>query len=168
MKKLNRKGFTLVELLAVIVILAIIIALVFPQVTNVLNNSKVSTMHSNAVGVKKWWDTAVIDDQMTTGEKQLPDGIVDSVTTSWKCMDSVVSDAGEKFYEVAKLAESDYVFTGDIPVDGEAVDSNTCSAVRYSNGELEVLLVAKSGGKNYIAGRTTFAFSSASDGNQLP
>ena len=57
MRKLNKKGFTLIELLAVIVILAIIIMLVFPQITNVMNGSKVSTIHSKAKGLVEWWNT---------------------------------------------------------------------------------------------------------------
>jgi len=37
---MNKKGFTLVELLAVIIILAILIILVYPMVMNVLNRSR--------------------------------------------------------------------------------------------------------------------------------
>lgn len=40
MKKMNRKGFTLVELLAVIVVLAIVMVLAVPQILNQMNNSK--------------------------------------------------------------------------------------------------------------------------------
>ena len=40
MKKLNKKGFTLVELLAVIVVLAIIMVLTVPSVLSSMNSAR--------------------------------------------------------------------------------------------------------------------------------
>ena len=42
MKKLNKKGFTLIDLLAVIVILAVLLAIAVPAVSNYINTSKKS------------------------------------------------------------------------------------------------------------------------------
>ena len=46
---MNKKnGFTLVELLAVIVILAVILVIAVPQIMNVINESKKGTLESSA------------------------------------------------------------------------------------------------------------------------
>ncbi len=171
MKKLNRKGFTLIELLAVIVILAIIIALVFPQITNVIDNSKISTIHSNAKGIVSWWNTTISADAIVSDEsqRQIPSDIPDEINANWQCVGSITSKKkpGATFASVAGISESDYVLTGNEPSD-TTVTSGTCSAVRYSAArELEVLLVAASGGKNYIAGKVTYAFSTDDSGKSV-
>lgn len=48
MKKINKKGFTLVELLAVIVILGVLLLIAVPSVTNIINNSKKKAFASAA------------------------------------------------------------------------------------------------------------------------
>ncbi|HHT38100.1 MAG TPA: type II secretion system protein [Mollicutes bacterium] len=48
-----KKGFTLVELLAVIVILAVILAIAVPGISNMIDNSKRSAFDSNAKLVLK-------------------------------------------------------------------------------------------------------------------
>ncbi|MFA5696175.1 MAG: prepilin-type N-terminal cleavage/methylation domain-containing protein, partial [Bacilli bacterium] len=44
---MNKKGFTLVELLAVIVILAIILAIAVPSITGILNSAKRSAFEAD-------------------------------------------------------------------------------------------------------------------------
>ena len=48
MEKNNKFGFTLVELLAVIVILAIILVIAVPKVMNVIEDAKKATLESTA------------------------------------------------------------------------------------------------------------------------
>ncbi|MFA5407549.1 MAG: prepilin-type N-terminal cleavage/methylation domain-containing protein, partial [Bacilli bacterium] len=50
---MKQKGFTLVELLAVIVILAIILAVAIPGIGAIINSSKVSSYNSQMNLIKK-------------------------------------------------------------------------------------------------------------------
>ena len=54
MKKLNRKGFTFIELLAIIVILAIIMVVTIPTVLNSLDNAKIGQLENAANSVAEW------------------------------------------------------------------------------------------------------------------
>lgn len=50
-KRLNQKGLTLIELLAVIVILAIVAAIAVPAIGNVIENSRYKAVKADAVNV---------------------------------------------------------------------------------------------------------------------
>lgn len=171
MKKLNRKGFTLVELLAVIVILAIIVGIVFPQIMNSINNSRVSAIHTSAKEIVRWWENSISADALESDEskKQIPSDILSKVTTRWQCMDEITSGSTNLF-KITGLSATDLVTNGS---GGSIQDSlnpantaaDTCSAIRYnSTGGVDVLLVAKSGGKYYISGKVTYAYSNDANG----
>lgn len=54
MKKLNSKGFTLVELLAVIIILAIVVGITIPAVTTTINTSKNNALNVALDTAENW------------------------------------------------------------------------------------------------------------------
>lgn len=61
---MNKKGFTLVELLAVVAILAILVILVMPNVLESFNTSKVNTFFTNAIKLVPQAQTDYLSDKM--------------------------------------------------------------------------------------------------------
>ena len=56
MKKLNRKGFTLVELLAVIIILAVVVGITIPAILTTTGNAKKKAAQNAANVAADWFD----------------------------------------------------------------------------------------------------------------
>ncbi len=53
-KRLNKKGFTLVELLAVIVVLAIILVITVPMVLNSISSTRQDALNASAKSLEKY------------------------------------------------------------------------------------------------------------------
>lgn len=66
MKKLNNKGFSLVELIIVIAIMVILVVAVAPQYLKHVNNSKISTDVQTAAEMATAINVAVADGSYTT------------------------------------------------------------------------------------------------------
>lgn len=60
--KLKKKGFTLVELLAVIVILAIILAIAIPSITGIIDKQRRNAFEANVKMIVKGIEFQILDD----------------------------------------------------------------------------------------------------------
>lgn len=181
MKNLNRKGFTLIELLAVIVILAIILVVTVPNIINSISDARLSSIHNLAKSVANTYDTAFAQDLVATDANKLLGDIPSRVlTNTWTCIgdSKMTSTTGQKkaLKEILGLSDNDLILTGTAPsIAGISItttelnslsDTGTCSAIKIYNGSAQVLLVAKQGGKFYVAQKQTFALSTDAAGTQ--
>jgi len=95
----NEKGLTLIELLAVIVILGIIAAIAIPSIANIIKNSRFDAVKADAVQILNGAQTYVSSNDYTTGtltEEQL-DQYVENVTTFDDGYDVIVGTDGLTF-----------------------------------------------------------------------
>ena len=74
MKKLSKKGFTLVELLAVIVVLAILVLLAMPRVTSMMEKARINSFTVEANEIQKVAQT-VYNDHLLSGTDDASGGI---------------------------------------------------------------------------------------------
>ena len=148
--KLNKKGFTLVELLAVIIILAIVIGITIPAVLKTINSSRKSGGQDAAEIVANW-----IDDQYTLANVD-----VNSVDAAFKtaCGDASgttcratagktgINDAG--FFSSVGLKSSD-VTTVDIKINSAG---KSCVTLNVNNSG-SYYITENGGTQKYVAGR---------------
>ena len=134
MKKLNKKGFTLVELLAVIVILALLIVVVANTALPALNNSKKKSLTTYAQRVAE-----------KAKEQYMTDELNNSSTKSCYTVSELMGTAEGSTYsgivEVTKDTENNkytatvYIYDKDYMLDGVA-DNNLSSADPDAKGTL--------------------------------
>lgn len=75
MKKINRKGFTIAELLIVVAIIAVLVAIAIPVFTNALDNAKRQAEAANARSVYAEATAAYLENTASTSlTKTLNDG----------------------------------------------------------------------------------------------
>jgi len=199
-KGLNNKGFTLVELLAVVVILALVMGIAASNMLSTMNSSRRSTLHSAAQTAATNLNNWIADDMLATtkNEQKLGNDFIkhtqgvagdsfvnasgSTVTVvpgkdNWVCLDAAtiknISNYATEatLVSVLGLSGDDIVInaSGNVPtVNGDNYEAGTCSALRYntSTGGYEFLLIAKDGGKYYVAADTDhYAFSRAAGPN---
>lgn len=120
MKKMNKKGFTLVELLTVIAILAIILLIAAPTILNVLEKAKKNTFKSQVLMYVESLKTQLALSSMGTAD----------MTITW----NEIEENGTK----KSVAE---VNIADIPMDIDKKMTGTIIVTPQGNGRYEYKLV---------------------------
>lgn len=120
MKRLGKKGFTLVELMVVIVIIGILVAIIVPSVTSAVNSAKKQSALADAKSQLTTWSIEVATAGSTTAKYFVGD--VETVLTEAEAL----RIAGEKVFMnntelgviviengTARWAEADETFPPD-------------------------------------------------------
>ena len=116
--RINRRAFTLIEILIVVVILGILAAIVIPQFTEASDDAAISSTKSTLQTVRAQLELF----KFKNGLYPLGNGTPAMPTALW---DSAASDYdGTKYLQSAPIAASPYVFaytasTGDFSVTGQ-------------------------------------------------
>lgn len=129
MKKLNRKGFTLVELLAVIIILAIVVGITVPAVLTTVDKAKKEAFQTAADSAADWLD------------RQYQSFLIGDETLS------VVDPAYKTYCNGSNCATHNDALVVAAGLKSTNVESLTATV--NASGRYCVTLVAKSGGDYY-------------------
>lgn len=166
-KRLNNKGFTLIELLAVVVILALLMSISVTSVLNSMNNSRVSTLHSQAKSFLSWYSETVAEDELLDStSKVIPVSTTQTIaqSSSWICLGALTATSGKNIAEEYGLSDSNFILEGTAPVtegDSISISNANCSAIRTVDNKAEVILIANQDGRFNVAKYdVTFAISS--------
>ena len=103
MKKMNKKGFTLIEMLVVIAIIAILVAIVIPTVTNATTKAKEATDVANI-------RSAIAEDEIETLKDDTATFSFDSSTLNFSDNYAYDEDAGTVTYTPEVLQDDAYVW----------------------------------------------------------
>ncbi len=105
MKKLNKKGFTLAELLIVVAIIAVLVAIAIPVFSSQLEKSREAVDLANIRAAYAETQSSVI----TTGSKSYKEVVPTQTTAGWT-IDSTTKVAGKTLDQVGKISKEAAIY----------------------------------------------------------
>ena len=95
MKKLNKKGFTLVEMLVVIAIIAILVAVIVPTVSSSTNKAKAATDAANLRSAEATLTIGALSDKYKSGDAPSADDAGVPATSKYDSTATFSASVGE-------------------------------------------------------------------------
>jgi len=108
----NEKGFTLVELLAVIVILGIIAAIAVPSIAGIIDNSKKDAHRATAMQMIEGARLALASGMEPNGNQYTLDELVDKGFIESVPVDPEGASSGDKYHDTDSYVTVDTTATG--------------------------------------------------------
>ena len=125
MKTNNNKGFTLIELIMVIVILGILAAVAVPKFFDVTAQAKTKSKQAVIGNIKAGLNLYAANQIVTNGERAFPDGdnfllssVMDEVPDGWTAVDSSVANFTRIYYNKTESDEAVYIYESDPALTG--------------------------------------------------
>lgn len=157
-KRLNNKGFTLVELLAVVVILAVVMGIAATQVLSSMNNSKKGSLNNSAKSVSQAFQTKYSEAMVTGSAAAIYKDVMSTVGYDF----NTATPGDPKFYYLSEglkdelnLSPATYRLTtaGSItsPTESDGSYAATESFVAFNGSTVVVCMIAKQSGSYYVA-----------------
>ncbi len=110
-KLLNKKGFSLVELMIVVVIMGILIAVAIPLYTAITENAERRTCESNQALITEMFAKYCVMDDQHTASKLLPTGTYNSKTNAEGTIDEEFFESFDGGFPTCSLEGHYYVLT---------------------------------------------------------
>ncbi|MDF2698523.1 MAG: Type pilin PilA [Haloplasmataceae bacterium] len=139
--KLNKKGMTLFELLAVIVILGIVAAITFPTVNNLLNNAKKDTFSSNANLFAQTAITEAVSYYTTVGITEEIAGAGVDFTYYAIGTDDPLNDYD---FDISGDIDNTNLVTAEVVINVQEDGTTSIKSITYKNADYEITYVAAS------------------------
>lgn len=139
---MNKKGFTLVELLAVIAILAILVIIALPNVMGMFNSAKKSTFVTEAEKIYQQVTTDFVSDNLKQSGQRVYcqiDGttsITKATTTDISCSDASANSTSKKLN--LNTTKNYYIEVGSDGTVGRFIVYDASYVVAYASGVTKV------------------------------
>lgn len=134
-KRLNQKGLTLIELLAVIVILAIVAAIAVPAIGNLIQNSRYNAVKADALNVLSAANIYFAENSAETDVTVAELKTAKLLDTSGKILDTVGSDASTIIKPTSGTTGALELSTGALKFSGDKTVTFTSATVDAISGD---------------------------------